>query len=164
MKIIFPLLLVLLITACSTSKDLPAVNTEAYNFKLPTPSGDTLALADFKAKDKLIVFWATWCVPCIKEIPIFNEMQQKLQDSSFQIISINLDESQHEIVPKAIQKYGIKYPVVYGNEEIVKQYGNFSGLPAAFLVDKNNQIFEMIMGAVPAHVLNEKVQKLRTRL
>lgn len=122
---------------------------EAPSFSLPElGSQKRVHLSDFSGKTRLIVFWATWCVPCISEIPILNELQKTFQAQGLQVIGVNVDEERTDEFVQIVQKMGIQYPVVLGNRKIVADYGNFQAVPQSFLVDREGLIVKQYEGAI----------------
>jgi thiol-disulfide isomerase/thioredoxin len=63
----------------------------AYEFSFPDPAGKAVSMADLKGKVVLIDLWATWCVPCIAEIPHLKKLEEELKDKNIQFVSISID-------------------------------------------------------------------------
>jgi thiol-disulfide isomerase/thioredoxin len=141
---------------------LPAFELAAANH--PDAEIDTAKYtpANWQGKKLLVVFWATWCTPCLMEIPTLNKLHQKYLDENFAIISINIDDEhkQQSTLPKAIKKYRIQYPVLLGNpEKSSAQFNHFNALPTAFLVDEKGIMRQQLTGAFSEAELHQKVQQ-----
>lgn len=140
----------------------PLISTQAPAFTLPTTSGDSVSLTQYQDKVRLVVFWATWCSPCLMEISTLKQLQTELGSQGLQIIAINIDEGegaggQLDLVKQSEQRFAFNYPVVLGGMEIVKAFGSFQSLPTNFLVSRDGRIQERIVGLVPHETLRQKI-------
>jgi len=130
-------------------------------FKLTTTDGKTIELKntkenglifkDFIGKKAVLVdVFATWCPPCIKSIPTLNELRAKY-GNDFEIVSVLFekpeDKPKKEIL-EFISKYGITYPITYGEENfnLAKALGNVQKIPELFLFDKNGNFVRKFVG------------------
>ena len=146
------------------NKDMLNVETEkssnlAPDFTLPLTNGGELKLADYKGKIVIIDFWATWCPPCRRGIPDLVDIQKKYAEKVV-IIGISLDtETKPDVVP-FMKQFGINYPIVYGNMEVVQAYGNVQSIPTSFIVDQKGQIVDMHIGLVSKAAYVNKIEEL----
>lgn len=100
------------------------------------------AISEWDGEVLLVNFWATWCPPCLREIPVFIDLQDELDEQGFQVIGIAIDDR------KAVQDFadtmGITYPVLVGQDdgiEASKAFGNRLGaLPFTAIVDRDGVI------------------------
>lgn len=119
----------------STVEGLP----QGVTFELSDLSGRTVRLADLRGKVTLINFWATWCVPCTTEIPYFVRLYNELHDRGFEIVGINLwDEADH--ARDFVKNRKVPYTNVLGTDQTATDFGNVSGLPTSFLLDRDGKI------------------------
>ena len=121
--------------------------------KLPAPavsfadqSGKTAALADFRGHVVLVNLWATWCAPCIKEMPSLARLQAKLGD--LKILAISEDRQGVEVVPPFIAKNHIEGLAIYldPKNEVDHALG-VEGLPTSYLIDRDGRIVGKLEGA-----------------
>jgi cytochrome c biogenesis protein CcmG/thiol:disulfide interchange protein DsbE len=98
-----------------------------------------VSLADYRGKVVVLNFWATWCVPCLTEMPRFVAWQQEYGGRGLQVIGISMDDEEQP-VRITYQKYRLNYPVVMGDEKIGEMYGGIFGLPVTFLIDRSGKI------------------------
>jgi len=118
----------------------------APDFELENVAGGKIKAADLKGKVSVIDFWATWCEPCIAEIPKFNQLHD--QYPNVQIIGITVMSPREDIKPK-VQEVGMKYTVLVGNDEVADGFGGLIGFPTTFVVTKDWKIYKKYLGALP---------------
>ena len=133
----------------AASAPTPGVDTgrPAPAWTLKTPEGKAVTFTDFKGKVVVIDFWATWCGPCRTEIPGYIELQKKYGQDGLVIVGISLDQNGPEQVKKFVEKYGMNYTVVMGDDSIVEAFGNFSAIPTTFLINRAGKIIHEKSGA-----------------
>jgi len=129
----------------------PSVETPAAatDFLLHDLAGKTHSLADWHGKVILLNFWATWCPPCRREIPLFIELQQRYEKQGLQIVGISIDNP--EAVARYWQEMRINYPLLIADEttyELMAAFGNRQGgLPYSVLIAADGQIVGVKIGA-----------------
>ena len=99
---------------------------------------------DIKEKDTLLVFWASWCQPCLDEIPDLNRIFEKRTD--LQIVSINLDEIDQENLVAISKKLEIRYPIVADPKGDYESFFKVVALPTAIMLDKNGKESWRVLG------------------
>lgn len=123
-----------------------ALWTQAFD----TPEGARLAMAEFVGKPLLLNFWATWCPPCVEELPLLNQFYREHAAKSWQVVGLAID--QPSAVRKFLQKTPLAFPVVMGGldgTEISRSMGNLGGsLPFTVVVDARGQVVHRKMGAL----------------
>ena len=112
---------------------------------------------------KLINFWATWCAPCRREIPLLNNTQKEYQDMSVQIIGIAVDVLDDVIAYS--EETPFEYPVLVGEEEAIAIAENanieFIGLPFTMLVDDQNEVIKTHLGEIKKHHIDMLTEVIR---
>ena len=112
---------------------------------------------------KLINFWATWCAPCRREIPLLNNTQKEYQNMSVQIIGIAVDVLDDVIAYS--EETPFEYPVLVGEEEAIAIAENanieFIGLPFTMLVDDQNEIIKTHLGEIKEHHIDMLTEVIR---
>jgi peroxiredoxin len=130
-------LLLLLLTGFPAAGNLAAKT--APSFTRVDLNDRQVSLADYRGKVVLLNFWATWCVPCLAELPRFVAWQQEYGGRGLQVIGISMDDEEQPVRTLS-QKYRLNYPVVMGDEKIGEMYGGILGLPVTFLIDRSGRI------------------------
>lgn len=131
----------------------------APDFSRADLSNKKVNLSTYRGKVVLLNFWATWCAPCLVEIPRFAEWQKELGGEGFQVLGISMDDSAAP-VRTAYQKYRMNYPVVMGDAKLGEIYGGVFGLPVTFLIDRKGKIRFRHQGAVHLDTLHHEVEEL----
>ncbi len=133
---------------------------KAPPFSLKSVDGKTIKLTDYKGKIVILDFWATWCPPCRRGIPDLISIQKEYKKKVV-VIGISLDRDKTiKDVPGFMKEYGVNYPVVYGDDKIVVDYGGIRSIPTSFVVDQKGNIVDMHVGLVPKDVFVSKIKEL----
>lgn len=132
----------------------------APNFTLKDINGKSVSLSDFRGKVVVLNFWATWCSPCVKEVPDFNELQKKYGSSGLQFVGIALDDEGLSKVKPWVEKNGVTYPILLPQPDIFQKYGDMNAIPVTIIIDRNGNIRERYTGARQRQVLEDKVVPL----
>ena len=122
-------------------------NQIAPNFKLKQIDGESISLKKYRGKYVLLNFWATWCHPCISEMPLFQKEYQKWLPGDLVFLAINAGENANT-VRGFMQRYSYTFPVLLdeNNEMAVKYHLKF--FPTTILIDKNGTIIKKHIGAL----------------
>ncbi len=128
----------------------------------PDLQGRNRSLAEWRGSVLVVNFWATWCPPCLKEIPDFIRMQEKLKARGVQFVGIAAD--QPDKVRQFAAKYRMNYPVLLADMavvEIAKQAGNQAGgLPFTVILDREGKWVSSESGILDEKRLNSLVEPL----
>jgi peroxiredoxin len=126
---------------------------------LPDATGKALAMSDFRGKPLVINFWATWCPPCVEEMPELSELHAQLAPKGLQMLGIAIDSPSK--VAEFASKSAISYPLVVAGmsgTELGRQFGNANGmLPFTAVIDRHGRIVQRIPGRV-------RIESLRTSI
>ena len=151
------------ITGISITMKAPAKNNDArigkpLDMKFTAINGKQIDLAKMKGKVVLIDFWATWCGPCIAELPNVKKTYNKLNQKGFEIIGISLDSNENSL-KRFLKKENMPWPQFFDgkgwNNELAKKYG-IRSIPAMWLVDQEGNLIDTNARSN----LEDKVEKL----
>ncbi|MFB3828460.1 MAG: cytochrome c biogenesis protein CcdA [Bryobacteraceae bacterium] len=115
------------------------------------------APVDLKGKIAVVNFWATWCVPCIAEIPAFNRLHERYAARGVTVVGISMDEEGAESVRPFLAKHPMRYPVVLGDEKLGDQY-KVGLLPTTVIFDRSGKEIRRFEGYLPEASLETAVQ------
>jgi thiol-disulfide isomerase/thioredoxin len=148
----------------SDQKETTILQTSGLNFKLPDSNGIMRHSDEWQGKILIINFWATWCPPCLKEIPAFVKLQQEYAEQEIQFIGIAVEEK--EPVINFLQHQAVNYPILIGGDHgisLAQQLGNFANaVPFTLIVNQQGQIIHRQAGELSTEQLTEMLQKLLT--
>lgn len=120
-------------------------------FELGTLEGGRFSSAALAGKVVLVDLWATWCKPCVNDIPHWNKLQQRYREQGFTLLGITVQSGWVSDIREEIAEYEftIDYPVVVGDEDIERAFGGVWGFPTAFLITRDGKIYKKYSGQYP---------------
>lgn len=130
------------------------------DFTLTDAHGEPVSISEHDGDVVLINFWATWCTPCIEEMPMLSQLQARYLDQGFRILGIAVDDPQK--ATEFAAELGIDYPVLVGTADTVlvgRQYGNRAGmLPYSVLIDQQGIVQWSHLGALEIDELERQIK------
>ena len=135
------------------AKFLPAVLAQASQpvpaFDLESVDGARVTSKGLEGKVVLVDFWATWCAPCIAEIPQWNEFYARYRGKGLMVLGVTIRSGWASDIKPDAEKLKIAYPVVVGTDDVEKGFGGIWGFPTTFLVNRKGQIYKKYTGTYP---------------
>ena len=148
--------------------EVAAVNVAKSPLRLPNlafadASGKPLTLGDFRGRTVLLNLWATWCVPCRKEMPTLDALEGKLGGPGFQVVAVNIDTRNLEKPRAFLNEIGVHKLAYYADPSAkifqdLKQIGRAFGMPTTLLIDPKGCELGTIAG--PAEWSSDDAVKL----
>lgn len=131
------------------------------SISLPDVSGGQRDLSEWTGRPLVVNFWATWCPPCLEEIPLLAAAQDRYGNQGLQIIGIALDDS--DAVRRFGDDVGINYPSLLAPDsglELMERFGNRGSLPFSVLVDRYGRVQTTKLGAYTENELDNALETL----
>ena len=130
----------------------------AHAFSLTDTEGKTHKLADYKGKWVLVNFWATWCPPCLEEIPDLVALYEDKKNNLI-VIGVAMDYRNAKQVADFAQSMQVSYPIVLGTPRSASQVGPVDGLPTTYLYNPAGKLVAHQVGGVTKEGVEEYIQR-----
>lgn len=121
--------------------------------------GKNILLDEKRGKVLVVDFWASWCPPCRRMIPIFNSLQENYRTQGLEVIGISMDEGTTADLKELSVEFGLRYTAADGDSEIEKAFA-VEVLPTTLLIDRKGRIRARHRGAVSQAKLESEIRKL----
>ena len=121
--------------------------------------GGALDTAEMSGKVVVVNFWATWCVPCIAEIPTFNKLHRQLASKGVVVVGVSMDREGAERVRPFLKKHAMDYTVALGSDAVSDQYGLSDLLPVTVVFDRSGKQVKRFDGLVSEAELQSVVDR-----
>jgi len=126
-----------------------------------TVTGEVIRTDSLAGRVILVNAWATWCGPCVLEMPAFQRVQDELGDRGFLVIGISADQEGPEVVRAFVQELGISYPVTAGPHHVLGRLAaQVRGLPTSLLLGRDGRLVKKVEGVFPEEDLRAAVLEL----
>jgi peroxiredoxin len=116
-------------------------------------------MSELKGKVVLVNFWASWCAPCLVEIPEFIKVREQYHDRGFEILGISTDDSPQQLREFA-EKNKTNYPLVQVSGEVEDAYGPVFGLPTSILIARDGSVCKRHFGPLSKEQLEKELKEL----
>ena len=120
----------------------------APDFTLKSIEGENLKLSEYRGEVVLINFWASWCGPCLQEMPVLSELHDKYKALGFTALGVNVEEDSAK-ARKLLKELPVSFPVLLDNESVVSKQYNVVAMPSTVLVDRNGNMRYLHKGYKP---------------
>jgi len=135
---------------------------DLFAASLPDTKNHSQPLAQWKGKVLLVNFWATWCHPCVQEMPALSDLQAKGKVANLQIIGIGIDTPDN--IAQFAAKYKISYPLYVGGvdaSELMRKFGDGAGgLPFSLLIGPDGQVKKTYLGSLKIDQVKKDIKAL----
>ena len=125
---------------------VPRVGQPMADFTLPDLGGHNVQLSALHGKVVFINVWATWCPPCVEEMPTIQRLHERLHARGLEVLSISLDALGAQVVAPFMRDYRLTFPALLDPKGTIERLYGTGGVPESFIVDKQGQLVEKIVG------------------
>ena len=122
-----------------------SVGQQAPDFVTKDESGKEIRLSDFRGKLVFLNFWATWCAPCIEEMPDLNTLNETFKDRKFQMMAVSVDTN-WKVVKDFYEKHNIAIPTYLDPGQQARNTYKVRGYPETFIIDRNGSVLKYVIG------------------
>jgi peroxiredoxin len=127
-------------------KKIIASGDLAPDFRLPSTDGRSIGLADLRGKVVMVHFWATWCPPCVEELPTLAKFYEELKGGDFEMLAVSVDEGGSAAVNAFLRKNGLNLPVLLDpGGSVSGLYGTYK-FPETYIVDRKGEVRYKVIG------------------
>ncbi len=135
-------------------------STEVSSGLIQTLNGDAISLEQLRGKVVLVNLWATWCPPCVLEMPGFQRVYEDYREQGFVVLGLSRDEGSPDLVRAFLRQKGITYPVAMEAGSGIEGFGRVTTLPASFLIGRDGTVRHRVTGIYAEPTLRMAVQRL----
>lgn len=119
---------------------------EAPGFTFPDLEGRQVSLSAYRGKVVFLNIWATWCPPCLWEMPSMEVIHRKYRSRGLAMLTVSIDALGKEVILPYMKKLGLTFPALLDPKGKIKRLYQTTGVPETFLIDRRGRIFRKIIG------------------
>ena len=124
----------------------PRIGKPLADFTLPDLQGRSVQLAALRGKVVFVNVWATWCPPCVEEMPTIQQLYERLHGQGLEILAVSLDNLGAQIVVPFMQSRRLSFPTLLDTKNLVQRLYRTTGVPESFVVDKRGILVDKVVG------------------
>jgi len=128
----FTLLFSMSVTYAASEK----LSGKAPNFTLKSRSGKNIKLSELRGQVVMLNFWASWCGPCRKEMPILEQIHKKYKRLGFTLLGVNVEENTRDAI-NYLKDVKVTFPILFDNRQKTSKLYNVSAMPTTVIIDRN---------------------------
>ena len=132
----------------------------APEFRLFDEAGARRSPEEFRGKLVVLNFWATWCAPCIEEMPALDQLAREYAAKGVVVLGVAMDERGWPVVSKFLVHKLVRYPILMGTPEAARRYGGIKTLPHTVFIDRKGRIAATHSAALDLKQLRKLIEAL----
>ena len=137
------------------------IGSRLPDFSVKDLQGHQISSADLRGKAVLVDFWATWCQPCKKEMPGYQQLLDRYGAQGLVVIGFKFDTMQDSEDPvRFAHKIGVHYPLAIASEDLKQRFGGIEGLPTTMVYDRGGLLRRKIVGFEYTNVVESELKPL----
>jgi peroxiredoxin len=134
------------LTRQAVDETAPRLGQPLDDFTLPDLHGQLVQLAALRGKVVFVNVWATWCPPCVEEMPTIQQLYERLHGRGLEVLAVSLDALGMQVVGPFIQQYRLTFPTLLDTKSVVQRLYHTTGVPESFVVDKRGMLVDKVVG------------------
>jgi thiol-disulfide isomerase/thioredoxin len=162
MRLVIPVILAVacLFAAAWAQESGPAfISSSQATYRVVGSSGPPTAIYSNIGRATLILFWASWCMPCIAETPQINHLQATYAAAGLNIVAMSVDDMPESRIELLVKKFEMIYPVAVPSPELVRDF-HVHAIPAAFLYGPDGKLVQQWIGPTSAEEIEKQLTKI----
>jgi thiol-disulfide isomerase/thioredoxin len=136
----------------------PFVSSTKGTYKL-LGATENMSLFTSIGRPTLVVFWASWCLPCLTEIPQINHLYATYGPSGFNVLAMNMDDQSEDSIKLMVKRFEIIYPVALPTPELTRDF-KVQAIPAAFLYNADGSLAQSWIGPLSAEQVEKHLKRV----
>ena len=120
----------------------------APDFTLPGLNGELISLSEFKGNVVLVNIWATWCPPCVYEMPSMEKLHQQFKSEKFKILAISIDSQGAKAVAPFMKNHNLTFQALIDPAGTIRTSYGINSIPQSFIIDKQGHLLKKIIGPI----------------
>lgn len=137
-------------------------SVQSLNFELMDTNGKIFTEKNTKGKYLVVNFWASWCTPCLKEIPAFVEFYKENSDH-VEILGLDFEPVNLEVIDQFVERFSINYPIIlytHINDSQYTKFGEIVGMPTTLIYNPEGELLQTFMGEITVEDLYKYISPL----
>ncbi len=134
----------------STTLHAEEIAGMAPDFTLKSRSGENLKLSEYRGQVVMLNFWASWCGPCRKEMPLLEDLYRRYKDLGFTILAVNVEETSNDAL-EMLKEISVSFPVLFDNENKVSDTYGVEAMPSTVLLNRDGKMRFVHLGYMPGY-------------
>lgn len=142
---------------------LSAETTQNKSFVLTDTSGKKHHLSQYRGKWVIVNYWATWCPPCLEEVPDLVALYDSRKNKDVMLLGVAFDYQDAKEVADYVDDMLMSYPIVLGDDEVIRQIGSADVMPTTFIYNPRGELVKTKRGLVTKSYLEDFIKKSNSR-
>ncbi len=137
---------------------------DVVEYSLPDMSGEMRSLEEYRGKWVIVNFWATWCPPCLEEMPDLDDFHSRHKDKDAVVIGVNYEDIGHAQLAAFLDEYLIGYPIWRSDPIADTPLGSVPGLPTTYIIAPDGSVVARQVGPITAEHLDGYIKRKQVAL